>query len=102
MENNKVVPTNVSYSSYVLYDNIEKLKDRYNFLTTGNIGYSVLGKPIPYIKIGSGSNEVMYSASIHANEWINSVVLMKFVEDFANAYESNRFIYSDITNKQIL
>ncbi len=93
MEENNIVPTNVAYSSYVLYENIEKLKARYNFLIIGNIGYSVLGKPIPYIKIGNGSNEVMYSGSIHANEWINSVVLMKFIEDFAKAYESNGFIY---------
>ena len=92
-ENNNIVPTNVAYSSYVLFDNIEKLKNRYKFLVVGNIGYSVLGKPIPYIKIGNGPNEVMYSGSIHANEWINSVVLMKFVEDFAKSYENNDFIY---------
>lgn len=36
---------------------------------------------------------MFYSASIHANEWINSVVMMKFIEDYANAYENNSELY---------
>ena len=88
-----IVPTNISYTSSIMRSNISQLKNRYNFLKVGNIGYSVLGKPLPYIQIGNGTNEVMYSSSIHANEWINSVVLMKFVEDYAKAYEQDGFIY---------
>lgn len=93
MEENNIVPTNIPYNSSILQQNIEQLKARYNFLIAGNIGYSVLGKPIRFIRIGNGPNEVMYSGSIHANEWINSIVLMKFVEDCAKAYEQNGFIY---------
>ena len=88
-----IVPTTIAYTSCILQNNIEQLRKKYRFLQTGNIGYSVLGKLIPYIRIGSGAKEVMYSAAIHANEWITAVVLMKFVEDFAKAYESNSFIY---------
>ena len=93
MEENNIVPTDIQYTSGILQNNVEVLKNRYNFLKTGTIGYSVLGKPIPYIRIGSGPNEVMYSGSIHANEWITSVVLMKFVENFCKAYEKNETIY---------
>lgn len=93
MEEDIIVPTTIAYTSCLLQSNIEQLKKRYRFLKTGNIGYSVLGKPIPYIQIGNGTKEVMYSASIHANEWITSVVFMKFVEDFSKAYENNDFIY---------
>lgn len=92
-DENIIVPTNIAYTSCILQNNVEQLKKKYRFLKTGNIGYSVLGKPIPYIKIGNGTNEVMYSGSIHANEWINSIVLMKFVEDFSKAYEKNEKIY---------
>lgn len=91
--NENIVPTNVYYTSNILRSNIEHLRNRYNFLRTGNIGYSVLGRNIPYIQIGTGTKEVMYSGAIHANEWITAVVLMKFVEDFAKAYENNGFIY---------
>lgn len=88
-----IVPTTIAYTSCILQNNIEQLRKRYRFLKTGNIGYSVLGKPIPYIKIGNGKKEVMYSGAIHANEWITSVLLMKFVENFSKAYENNDFIY---------
>ena len=37
-EENIIVPTNIAYSSCILRGNIEQLKKRYTFLTTGNIG----------------------------------------------------------------
>lgn len=91
--NDIIVPTNIAYSSCILQSNIEQLKKKYKFLNFGNIGYSVLGKPIPYIRLGNGKKEVMYAASFHANEWITSIVLMKFVEDYARNYEQNGFLY---------
>ena len=60
-----------------------------------------MGKKIPYIRIGRGSKEVFYSASMHANEWINSVVMMKFIEEFAKAYENNGTIVYDYSAKDI-
>lgn len=88
-----IVQTNVSYTYDIMMNNIEKLKDRYPFIERGNIGYTVLGKPIPFIKLGNGEKEVLYNASFHANEWITTVVLMKFIEDFCKAYENNSLIY---------
>ena len=91
--NTHIVQTNINYTYDVMRRNISNPKERYPFLEIGNIGYSVLGKPIPYIKVGDGEKEVMYNASFHANEWITSVVLMKFIEDFCRAYEENENIY---------
>ena len=88
-----IVPTNVSYNYTILQNNINDLKNTYPFLTIGNIGYSVLGKKIPYIKIGNGKKEVLYQASIHANEWITSTLLMKFAENFSEAVRLNDIIY---------
>jgi len=89
----RVIPTNISYSSTILRLNIAALRNLYPFLQAGIIGSSVLGENIPYLKIGSGSNKVFYSGSIHANEWITSPMLMKFVEDFCLAYINNGEIF---------
>lgn len=88
-----IVPTNMSYSYRIMIMNINDLKRKYDFLSVGSLGSSVLGKELPYIRLGIGPSQVFYSGSIHANEWINSVVLMKFIEDYAIQYEQNGSLY---------
>lgn len=84
------VPTTISYTYDILSLNIMSLSSKYPFLKTGNIGESVMGKNIPYIKIGSGNIQVLYVAGTHANEWITCPILMKFVEDYLDAYSNGR------------
>lgn len=88
-----VVPTDISYSYDIMSLNIRALRRIYPFLEVGSIGRSVLGRNIPYIKLGNGSKEVFYSASIHANEWICSVLVMKFIENFCLAKVNNSNIF---------
>ena len=90
---NYIIPTNTKYTYSIMLKNITALKYLYSFLDVFNIGTSVLGKNIPCIKFGNGANEVFYSASIHSNEWITSVVLMKFIEDISIAYSNNELIF---------
>ena len=82
-----------SYSSGLNQLVIENLAMRYPFLETGSIGKSVLGREIPYVRIGVGEKEVFYNASFHANEWITTPVLLKFLEDYAKAYTDNNFLF---------
>lgn len=88
-----VVKTNISYTYDIFSRNIESLKTIYPFLNVTSIGKSVLGKELTCIRLGNGLNEVFYSGSIHANEWITSVVLMKFIENFCRAYVNNTKLY---------
>ena len=89
----EIVETNVNYDYSILRRDIKNLKLIYPFLEIGEIGRSVLGKPIQYIKIGRGNKEVFYNASFHANEWINSPVVMKFLEHYARAFVNNQNIF---------
>lgn len=94
METNKqIVNTKEAYNYTKLQEDIKKLKNRYPFLQVETIGESVQKRQIQSIRIGTGSNEVMYSSSIHANEYITTTVLMKFIEDFCEAYTKNMDIF---------
>ena len=81
-----IVDTNINYTYEIMERDIQGLKARYPFIETGIAGKSVLGKNLYYIKLGNGPNEVFYNASHHSLEWITSVLLMKFIEDFSKAY----------------
>lgn len=88
-----IVPTDIIYPYSIMMRNIRALIAKYPFLELSYYGKSVMGKNLPVIRIGRGEKEVFYSASIHANEWINSVVFMKFIEDFAKAYDADGEIF---------
>ena len=88
-----IVSTNVLYNSYLLRQNLILLNLTYPFLNIQVVGNSVLGKPIYVVKLGKGPNKVFYSGSIHANEWITSVLLMKFIENYCDTYVSNSSLY---------
>lgn len=71
-----------SYSFKTLQDDLKQLKEVYPFIKINEIGYSVAGKPLYEIRIGTGEKQVHYNASFHANEWITTPVLMSLI----NAY----------------
>ncbi|WP_125154319.1 M14 family metallopeptidase [Clostridium rectalis] len=87
-----IVPTDVNYTYDILKRNIEALKIRYPFLTVGIAGESVLGRNLYYLKLGTGPNEVFYNGAHHSLEWITSPLLMKFAENFLDAYALGKSI----------
>lgn len=89
-----IVPTNINYNYKTLEQNLSTLKNTYPFISTEVIGKSVLKKNLYVVRLGKGPKKIFYSASIHANEWINSVVLMKFIEDYCDAYVNNSTLYN--------
>lgn len=80
-----VVPTDVPFTSELLALCIEGLTMRYPFLSSRRLTTTAYGRPVTVLKMGEGRRSVLYNASHHANEWITTPVLMKFLEEYARA-----------------
>ena len=81
-----IVFTDIDYTYEILDRQLRGLRVRFPFLEVTSIGQSVLGSNLYVVRLGRGSNHVSYNATHHANEWINTTLLMKFIENFAKAY----------------
>lgn len=84
-----IVQTNINYTYETMMHNLYELNLTYPFLQIEYVGFSILGKSIPVIRLGHGPKQVFYSASFHANEWITSVLLMKFIDNYSISYVNN-------------
>ena len=78
---NQSVPPDLPYFDSVLAE-MNRLAGKYGFVTLSEYGRSVMGKPLLYICVGSGARRVFYSASHHANEWISTLILLKYMHVF--------------------
>ncbi len=80
-----IVDTSVPITSASNEQMILELVGAYPFLRTEVIGTSAFQRPLRTLVIGNGPRKVLYSASHHANEWITSLVLLKYTEELAAA-----------------
>ncbi len=87
-----IVKTDIPITSDLNWQWAMKLSQRYPSIRMENLTWSPFGRPIPMLTMGSGSRKVLLSASHHANEWITTPVLLKFLEQLAQAGEDGKTI----------
>ena len=88
-----LVPTQVPYSSQLAEWLVEGLHTRYPFIRYEQAGQSVLGRPLWVLRMGQGRKQVFYNASFHANEWINTPLLFRFLEEYGESLVSGKSLY---------
>ena len=82
------------YGFNEMLNDLDLLQETYPLIQVGSIGTSVMGYPILAVRIGGGKKEVHYNGSFHANEWITTLLLMKFIEVYLKACASGESIGS--------
>lgn len=87
---NPVIVTDKPYEYQSLLDDLEVLSCHYPFIKVESVGKSVLGKELLEVRIGQGEKIIHYNGSFHANEWITTAVLMKWLNDFLLAVTNDR------------
>ena len=80
-----IVQTDVPITSDRCDQMIQDLVKTYPFCRTEVIGTTVFQRPLRTFVVGSGPRKVIFSAAHHANEWITTLVLLKYGEDLARA-----------------
>jgi len=84
-----IVNTTVPITSASNDQTIRELVSAYPFMRTELLTSTAFQRPVRTLVIGSGPRKVIFSASHHANEWITSLVLLKFAEELAQAIQTN-------------
>ena len=95
-----IVRTDIPITSESCNEMILGLTQTYPFLRSEILATSAFGREIRTLVIGNGPRRVVYSASHHANEWITTLVLLKFAQELAKAI-SQRERFFDIDSQLI-
>ena len=88
-----VVPTDIPWCSALMDCAVDGLTHRYPQLRAESIGRSALSRPIWALTAGDGLRRVLYSAAHHANEWITTPLLMKYLETLLRAAAAGETVF---------
>ena len=88
-----IVRTDIPMTAALCGETIDALLAAYPFLRSETLTTTAFGRPVRTLVVGSGERRVLFSAAHHANEWITTPVLLKFVEELAEAIRSGGRIY---------
>jgi g-D-glutamyl-meso-diaminopimelate peptidase len=83
------VQTELPVTAARVEEYLNQLGRAYPFLEIEQLARSAYGRPIWAVTIGEGERRVLYSAAHHANEWLTATVLLKFIEDYAEALQND-------------
>lgn len=88
-----IVKTDVPMTAKLCEDTILALTERYPFCRSELLTTTAYGRPVRTLVIGNGPRKVLYTAAHHANEWITTPVILKFVEQLAQAIEEDGTLF---------
>lgn len=88
-----IVRTDVPMTAQLCDETIQQLVQTYPSCRSEILTTTAFGRPVRTLVIGEGPRKVIYTAAHHANEWITTPVILKFVEELAQAIQSGKEIF---------
>ena len=88
-----IVKTDVPMTSELLNSTMDELLETYPDLRSEVLTTTAFGRPVRTLVVGRGERQVIFTAAHHANEWITAPVILKFVEELAQAVRSGGKIW---------
>jgi len=93
MEAPRILPYRTPFDYTELKHYVDIFSQRYQFLSITSLGESILGNGIPVLLLGHGKKHIFYVGAHHGMEWITSVLLMRFVNDFCETLAAGKSVY---------
>lgn len=88
------------------YDTLEayirKLKSAYPSVRVATCGKSAEGREIYALVMGKGDRRIVYAGGTHAQEWLTSLLLMRFCEDALSGKEYMGYTLNDLLERVTL
>ncbi len=72
---------------------LNTMTERHPFLSISYLGESMMGRAIPIIALGEGKKAVLYVGAHHGMEWVTSLVLLRFLREYCELYESKSRLF---------
>ena len=88
-----IVRTDVPMTPELCEQTLQTLAQTYPFLRLRALGQTFYGRTLWAAEIGEGERKVLYSAAHHANEWITTPVLLKFLEQLCRSVVSEGTLF---------
>ena len=88
-----IVNTQVPVTAASCERMIREIVQRYPFCRIELLTTTAFQRPISTLTIGTGPRKVLFTAAHHANEWITSLVLLKYAEDLAEAIQNDGILF---------
>ena len=88
-----IVDTSVPITSASCDRMIRQITQTYPFCRTELLGNTAFQRPLRTLVIGTGPRKVIFTAAHHANEWITSLILLKYAEELAKAIQEDGQIF---------
>ena len=80
-------------TSALCEETIRRLAEEYPIFRVRLLTNTAFGRPVRALIAGTGPRQVIFSAAHHANEWITTPVLLKFMEELAEAERTGGTIF---------
>lgn len=86
----------LDYKRMMKYINI--FSERYPFMSVSSLGESIMGRSIPLITLGNGEKALLYVGAHHGMEWITSIMLMRYINEYCDLMGKKSRIYNYTLN----
>ncbi|WP_066068198.1 M14 family zinc carboxypeptidase [Neobacillus soli] len=95
----KIVKVNKPYSFVRLENDLEEIREKYKEqIEVKSIGSTHFGQPIWAAKLGQGETNIILIGTHHGREWLTSMLLMKMLETYADAFQEREKFGTRSTN----